>query len=84
MSLAGAIAANRFGLGAKPGEIDSASSNPRRWLLDQFRGPAIAPRLAGLSSTGELVASLAKRQQAQQAGDREALKEFLTQTRQTF
>src|SRR5579863_820001 len=84
MSLQGAIAANRFGLGAKPGEVDQASRSPRDWLLDQFREPASPARFSGLSATGELVASLVQRQQARQAGDRDALKEFLMQARQTF
>ena len=40
MSLEGAIAANRFGLGARPGEIARASANPKAWLMDQMNGPA--------------------------------------------
>src|SRR6201986_2785424 len=40
MSLEGAIAANRFGLGARPGEIARASGNPKAWLMDQVNGPA--------------------------------------------
>ena len=36
MSLEGALAANRFGLGAKPGEIDEASADPKAWLLGQL------------------------------------------------
>jgi uncharacterized protein (DUF1800 family) len=34
------IAANRFGLGARPGEIAGIDANPRAWLLDQLQGPA--------------------------------------------
>ena len=30
--LQGAIAANRFGMGARPGEIRAAASDPRGWL----------------------------------------------------
>jgi len=36
MSLEGAIAAHRFGLGARPGEIAAASASPKAWLLDQL------------------------------------------------
>jgi uncharacterized protein (DUF1800 family) len=43
MSLDGAIAAHRFGLGAKPGEIDRASRDPKGWLLAQINGPAEQP-----------------------------------------
>ena len=41
-------------------------------------------RFADLSTTGDLVAELAKRQQARRAGDRDALKAFLMQARQTY
>ena len=44
MKMETAIAANRFGLGAKPGELDKADRDPQRWLLDQLQGP---PRPAG-------------------------------------
>lgn len=38
-----AIAVNRFGLGARPGEMDAAASNPKRWLLEQLEGPYVEP-----------------------------------------
>lgn len=44
MSLEGAIAAHRFGLGARPGEIDSASRNPKAWLLAQIDRPGEQPK----------------------------------------
>ena len=44
MSLEGAIAAHRFGLGARPGEIDSASKSPKAWLLAQIDRPADQPK----------------------------------------
>ena len=31
------IAANRFGLGAKPGELSSAKTDPQGWLLEQLK-----------------------------------------------
>lgn len=40
MKMESAIAANRFGLGAKPGELDRVDRDPQRWLLDQLRGPS--------------------------------------------
>ncbi|MEO1028610.1 MAG: DUF1800 domain-containing protein [Pseudomonadota bacterium] len=46
MTLNGAIATNRFGLGAKPGEIDAASANPVAWLKAQI-DPKIQPRIQG-------------------------------------
>lgn len=36
-ALQGAIAATRFGLGARPGEIEAAASDPQGWLLAQIR-----------------------------------------------
>jgi len=36
MSLEGAIAAHRFGLGARPGEIEAASGSPKAWLMSQL------------------------------------------------
>jgi uncharacterized protein (DUF1800 family) len=63
MSLEGAIAANRFGLGARPGEIARASGNPKTWLMDQMNAPG--PRLVPLDgrsfpNAGELVAEEAE------------------------
>jgi len=88
MTREGAIAANRFGLGAKPGEIEQASQNPKTWLLNQFAGPALPPPFVGLSTTAELVSALVQnqqaRQQAREAKDRDALKQFVMQTRETF
>ena len=38
-----AIAANRFGLGARPGELDAAHGDPRAFLLSQIGGTAQIP-----------------------------------------
>ncbi|MFQ5609503.1 MAG: DUF1800 family protein [Woeseiaceae bacterium] len=34
------IAANRFGLGARPGELERIDEDPHGWLLDQLGGPS--------------------------------------------
>lgn len=34
------IAALRFGLGARPGELKAAAADPRAWLMAQIQGPA--------------------------------------------
>ena len=39
------IAANRFGLGARPGELAGIGDRPRAWLLDQLDGPSRLPRV---------------------------------------
>jgi uncharacterized protein (DUF1800 family) len=65
MSLEGAIAVHRFGLGARPGEIERASREPKAWLLSQINTPADSPAaLDGtpLKSGGELVVELLKYQ----------------------
>lgn len=49
-----AIASNRFGLGARPGEIRTIASDPRGWLKAQLT-PELSPppALAALASTAE-------------------------------
>jgi uncharacterized protein (DUF1800 family) len=84
MSLEGALAANRFGLGAKPGEIEAASANPKGWLTRQLQQDDSGQRFSELENGEALVADLMKRQQAQRAKDQEAVKAFLTQARQIF
>ncbi len=37
------IATNRFGLGARPGDLDIVDRNPQSWLLDQLQGPSRVP-----------------------------------------
>ncbi len=37
------IAAHRFGLGPKPGEIAQMAGDPRGWLLQQLEGEAVTP-----------------------------------------
>ena len=39
-TLTASIAANRFGLGARPGELDAASKDPRAWLAKQLKDKA--------------------------------------------
>lgn len=34
------IAASRFGLGARPGDLPTVERNPEVWLLDQLQGPS--------------------------------------------
>jgi len=42
MSINAVIAANRFGLGAKPGELANAAPHPKNWLIDQLHHPSTA------------------------------------------
>src|SRR5688572_24372686 len=43
--LAAAIAANRFGLGARPGDLETVSRDPPDWLTRQLKGNP--PKLEG-------------------------------------
>jgi uncharacterized protein (DUF1800 family) len=47
MQQAAVIAANRFGLGARPGDLERINPDPRGWLLDQLRGPSRLPAELG-------------------------------------
>jgi len=72
-----AIAASRFGFGARPGELDAARADPRGWLLAQLRTPYRAPaELDALASGREILASFlaarAARAAEKQAAAREA------------
>lgn len=52
--LHGAIAATRFGMGARPGEIKAASSDPRGWLKAQIRADAAVIPANGLLSVKDV------------------------------
>src|SRR5665213_2312259 len=62
MSLEGAVAAQRFGLGARPGEIETASAAPKAWLLRQLDSPVDQPQPldsgTAFKSGGDLVTAL--------------------------
>src|SRR5262249_16130144 len=53
---ASAIAANRFGLGARPGELASISGDPRGWLAQQLKGSPPAVTESGLRSSSDILA----------------------------
>jgi uncharacterized protein (DUF1800 family) len=78
-----AIAANRFGLGARPGELAALESDPRGWLTAQLRGapPVIAD--PALRDSAAIVADLqeirrSQRQvRAQAAASNEPVQAFM-------
>jgi uncharacterized protein (DUF1800 family) len=68
---AAATAANRFGLGARPGELDLADKEPKAWLLGQLKGTAPLP--AGvLRSSGEIMVEFRPRGERPQPAAAEA------------
>ncbi|MEJ1966271.1 MAG: DUF1800 domain-containing protein [Gammaproteobacteria bacterium] len=65
---AAAIAANRFGLGARPGELDRIGGDARDWLIAQLKGPLPALADSGLrSSESVLVETLELRREKRDA-----------------
>jgi uncharacterized protein (DUF1800 family) len=55
------IAANRFGLGARPGELPQIDDDPRGWLLDQLPGPANVPSaISELPKTAAILVQFAE------------------------
>ncbi len=58
LSIRAAIAASRFGFGARPGELLNIASDPRGALLAQVKAPYRAPaELSGLSSGSDILAT---------------------------
>lgn len=90
MTSEAAIALNRFGLGAKPGEIERLSS-PQDWLLEQIRTtPKSGPEISALKSSKEhnivLQSYFRMRRQGRQNQaefDEDKLQEFRRQIRRT-
>lgn len=46
-----AIAANRFGLGAKPNQLNQVSDAPQEWLLDQLKPPRFDDKLGDFNES---------------------------------
>lgn len=87
MTPEGAIAAIRFGLGARPGEIEAASGDPQGWLRAQLRKPGAAKiETAALVTSAEATASLAsyfgeRRRQADSPEAQERLRQGIAEMR---
>ena len=56
--LTSAIAANRFGLGARPGELAAIGGSGRDWLRAQLDGPAPEIAADGLQSSASILAQV--------------------------
>jgi len=50
-----AIAANRFGLGAMPGELDAMRGQPREWLIAQLKGAPPVVTDSSLRSSSDVL-----------------------------
>lgn len=69
--LKAAIATNRFGMGAKPGELQVVATDPEGWLLSQLEPPRFTPGLADINEAFETLAQHRQRQQANKATGRD-------------
>ncbi|MDB5494473.1 MAG: hypothetical protein JWP86_1810 [Phenylobacterium sp.] len=69
--LKGAIAATRFGLGARPGEIAEASRDPQAWLKVQIRAEGAEIPRSNDETAARRIADLREFQQQRQMAKRE-------------
>ncbi len=71
IDVAAAIAANRFGLGARPGDLTAIAEDPQGWLRAQLPGGAPLMETAGLQSTQQILSGaepiVRERREARQA-----------------
>ncbi len=78
MSIESAIAANRFGLGARPGELKKLESDPKGALLSQLQGPPSLPAdMAGLPRSDEILTEVLQIRKEQRKMKKEAGEEGL-------
>jgi uncharacterized protein (DUF1800 family) len=80
MTLDAVAAVNRFGLGARPGEIERARSDPRGWLQRQIIGSrAVADDIRRLPSSAEIFKTYSelRRDRNDAKSDGEAAKRLL-------
>lgn len=64
------IAVNRFGLGARMGELSDAKFDPRQWLLRQMKNPVFDASLGNRVSALELIAEIKGLRRKIRSGDK--------------
>ena len=80
MNTRATIAANRFGLGARPGDLNAIGNQAESWLLDQLQGPSrLSTPIAKLPDSASvlnevLAAREMQRESRKKAADGEAVK----------
>ena len=74
------IAASRFGLGARPGDLKIISRDPEKWLLDQLQGPVrlhgAVQRLPSSASVLVNVQDIRRQEREAKQSDPEAVKTY--------
>jgi len=80
------IAVNRFGLGARPGELDAAKGDPRGWVEQQLSASGSMPaQLAGFRPSREAIRDLLEfRRRFKEDKDVAAQKAFRKKLRESF
>jgi uncharacterized protein (DUF1800 family) len=84
------IAANRFGYGARPGDLIKIDGNPEAWLLDQLQGPSRLPaEIQNLPSSASVLVSVQnlrreQRNDKQKNGDEDVVKTYGRTVRQHY
>jgi uncharacterized protein (DUF1800 family) len=85
MTIASAIAANRFGLGAKPGELRSIAPNPQAWLLDQLQGPSrLSSDLRSLPNSASVLVEVQELRRTERDAGPDFVKKYGKTIRQHF
>jgi uncharacterized protein (DUF1800 family) len=73
MAIDTVIATNRFGLGARPGELDQAAGDPKGWLAQQTKGTRPVPaEVAALPTSAAVFRVYEQSRQQQQETKRDA------------
>lgn len=73
MSIKSAIAANRFGLGARPGELKKVEEDSKAYLLDQLKGPSSQPAyISDIPSSDKILTEVLKIRKMQRKEKKQA------------
>tara|TARA_R110002096_G_scaffold154_22_gene949 strand:- start:39568 stop:40947 length:1380 start_codon:yes stop_codon:yes gene_type:complete len=81
------IAANRFGYGARPGELPAIARHPEAWLLDQLQGPSrVHSAISELSTSADVLVAVQelRRQQRRDSKDGDVVKNYGRTVRQHY
>lgn len=85
MSIEAAIAANRFGLGAKPGDLTDIQSDPQAWLLDQLQGPSrLSADIRDLPDSASIFVEVQDLRRAQRDAGEDFVKKYGKTIREHF
>jgi uncharacterized protein (DUF1800 family) len=79
------IAANRFGLGARPGDLEKAEPDPVAYLLEQLQGPSRLPTyLAELESSDKILTQVLRLRAEQRASKKSATGESVPKDQKKY